>query len=206
MNRASLKAVPANRFERRRARTRDEILRAATRILASKGLHETKIADIAAAADVGVGTFYLHFDTKEALFDAVVEDTVARLKAVIDAARVSSPDPVERVHRSNSAFCRFAADNREVFKAVFGHAAAFNDVIRRAQALFAADIEDTIRDGITRGVFVAVAPAVAAQAVVGMATQMLSWWTEQDSVPIERVEETIIRLTLRGLVATPAGQ
>jgi AcrR family transcriptional regulator len=204
MNRASLKAIPGNRFARRRARTRDELLRAATRVLASKGLHDTKIADIAAAADVGVGTFYLHFATKDALFDAVVDDTVRRLKQAIDAARATSEDPIERTRASNVAFCRFAADNREVFKAVFGHAAAFNDVIRRAQTLFATDIEETIRDGVARGVFIAVAPAVAAQAVIGMATQILSWWTEQDSVPIERVEETVSRLALRGLVATPA--
>ena len=73
---ASLKALPTNRFERRRERTRHDLLAAAIKVLAAKGLHDTKIADIAAAADVGVGTFYLHFPTKDALFDAVVDDTV----------------------------------------------------------------------------------------------------------------------------------
>src|SRR5881397_4076583 len=71
----------SNRFERRRERTRQELLAAATRVLAEKGLDRTKVTDIAAAADVGVGTFYLHFPDKEALFDAVVEETVRRLKA-----------------------------------------------------------------------------------------------------------------------------
>ena len=64
-----------NRFERRRERTRRDLLASATRVLAKKGLHDTKVADIAAAADIGVGTFYLHFPTKDALFDAVVEET-----------------------------------------------------------------------------------------------------------------------------------
>ena len=48
---------------------------------------EAKIADIAAAADIGVGTVYLHFETKESLIEAVVEDTVTRLKETIDRAR-----------------------------------------------------------------------------------------------------------------------
>src|ERR671935_1267480 len=111
MKQSSSSAVAANRFERRRERTRQELLAAAARVLAEKGLHDTKVADIAAAADVGVGTFYLHFATKEVLFDAVVEDTVARLKATIDAARASARDPVEKMRAANAAFFCFGRDN-----------------------------------------------------------------------------------------------
>jgi AcrR family transcriptional regulator len=192
-----------NRFERRRERTRQELLSAATRVLAEKGLHDTKIADIAAAADLGVGTFYLHFADKEALFDAVVEDTVARLKATVDAARARARDARDQIRAANIAFFRFADENREVFKIVFGHAAAYNDLIHRAQALFIADIEETVRGGIASGAFAPLPPAVVAQAVVGMATQVISWWTEHESVPIETLIETTTTLALRGI--TPDG-
>jgi AcrR family transcriptional regulator len=200
MNSGSLK-VADNRFERKKARTRDDLLAAATRVLAEKGLHGAKIADIAAAADVGVGTFYLHFATKDALYDALVEDAASRLKATVDEARESVDDPIEKTRVATVALCRFAQENREVFKIVFGHAAAYNDVIRRAQALFAADIEETIREGVTSGAFAPVPPPIAAQAVVGMATQVLSWWTEQESLSIDTLEETMIGLALRGLGA-----
>jgi len=201
MNRPSLRVATTNRFERRRERTRRDLLAAAVRVLAKKGLHDTKVADIAAAADIGVGTFYLHFPTKDALFDAVVEDTVVRLKATIDEARAAAPDAVARIRAANAAFCRFAEENREVFRIVFGHAAAYNDVIRRAQALFAADIEETIREGVASRAFTPVPPAIAAQAVVGMATQVLSWWTEQESLSMDTLEATMIGLALRGLGA-----
>jgi AcrR family transcriptional regulator len=197
-------ALGGNRFERRKQRTRDELFAAATRVLAEKGLHATKIADIAAAADVGVGTFYLHFDTKESLYDALVEDAVTRLKAAVDAARAGADDPVEESRLAIRAFCRFARDNREVFKLVFGPTASRHDVVRRAQALFAHDIEQTIRDGIARGVFGKVAPDIAAQALVGMSTQLLAWWTEHEATPVEQLEETIVTLTLRGL--SPGGR
>ena len=199
VNTKSLKVV-ANRFERRKERTRQELLGAAVRVLAHRGFHETKIADIAAEADVGVGTFYLHFDTKDALFDALVDDTVRRLKAAIDEARDRTPDPIERVRVANVAFCRFAQANREVFRIVFGHAAAYHDVIRRAQDLFAADVEENIRDGVAAGAFAAVPTDVAAQAVVGMATQILSWWTEHESIPIETLETTMSTIALHGLL------
>jgi AcrR family transcriptional regulator len=199
---SSAKVLPAaNRFERRRERTRHELLAAAERVLAEKGLHETKISDIAAAADVGVGTFYLHFPTKDALFDAVVEDTMRRFKATIDAARESVDDPIGKMRAANAAFCRFACDNREVFRIVFGHAAAYNEVIRRAQALFAADVEESYREGVAKGVFAALPPALVAQAVIGMATQVLSWWTEHESVSIESLHETMFTLSIEGIRA-----
>jgi len=206
MNSASQPAVAGNRFERRRERTRQDLLTAATRVLAAKGLHRTKIADIAAAADVGVGTFYLHFPDKETLFDAVVEDTVHRLKTTVDAARSKARTPVDKVRASNVAFLRFARDNREVFKIVFGHGAAYEDLIRRAQALFIADIEETIQEGIAAGVFAPLSPAIVAQAVIGMATQVIAWWTEHESVPIETLIDTTTTLALRGITPdTPKG-
>ena len=194
--------MPANRFERRRARTRADLLTAATRVLAEQGLHHTTIADIAAAADVGVGTFYLHFSTKETLFRAVVEDTVARLKAAVDGARASAPDPVARMRAANAAFCRFAGENREVFRIVFGRGAAYDDVVHHAQALFAADVEETVRDGIASGAFAPLPPPVVAQAIIGMATQVLSWWTEHPAATLETLDDTMTTLALRGL--TPA--
>src|SRR2546427_2081198 len=194
----------SNRFERRRERTRLELLAAATRVLAEKGLDRTKVTDIAAAADVGVGTFYLHFPDKETLFDAVVEETVRRLKATVDAARAKERGPLDQMLASNAAFFRFALENREVFKIVFGHAAAYNDLIRRAQALFIADLERTVREGIASGAFVPLPPAVVAQAVVDMATQVISWWTEHESVPIETLIETTSTLALGGIVPAPA--
>jgi AcrR family transcriptional regulator len=201
MNPSSARALRPTRFARRRERTRRELLAAATEVLARKGLRDTKIADVAAAADVGVGTVYLHFDTKEALVDAVIEAAVGRMKAAIDAARDAAPDPLAKVRAANAAFCRFARENREVFRIVFGHAAAHHDVIRRAQDLFAADAAATIRAGIAEGTFAPVPVEPAAQAVVGMATQLLSWWTAHEAVPIEVLEETMTKLALEGLLA-----
>jgi len=195
-----------NRFARRRERTRTELLAAATRVLAEKGLDQTKVSDIAAAADVGVGTFYLHFADKEALFDAVVDDTVRRLKATVDDARARAREPRAKIVATNRAFFRFAHDNREVFKIVFGHAAAYNDLIRRAQSLFIADIEKEVRQGIAAGAFAQLPPALVAQAVVGMATQVISWWTENDSVPIETLIETTTTLALHGITPGAAAK
>jgi AcrR family transcriptional regulator len=204
MKAASLAELPqANRFARRRERTRQELLTAATTVLARQGIRATKIADIAAEADVGVGTFYLHFETKEALVDAVVQDVILRFKAAVDAARDAATDPLARIRNSTAAACGFARDHRELFKIVFGADGAHHELVRRAQALFAVDIEDNLRAGIEAGVLAPMHTALAAQALVGMITQLLAWWSEHEAVPIEWLEDTINHLSLHGTLRQP---
>jgi AcrR family transcriptional regulator len=61
---------------------REDLLEAARRVFAEKGLPNATISDVTEAAGVAKGTFYLHFDSKEALLGALkqrfVDDLVAR--------------------------------------------------------------------------------------------------------------------------------
>src|SRR5262245_31908791 len=62
-----------------RAEVRDVILDAAERLLGRFGYRKTTMDDLAAEADIGKGTTYLHFPSKEAVFLATVDRIVARL-------------------------------------------------------------------------------------------------------------------------------
>jgi len=81
--------------------------------------------------------------------------------------------------------------------------AAARDAVDRALderlAAGLADIERTLTQGVAQGVFRVTSPALAAQALVGMSTQLLAWWAEQDTASIDEVEATITNLTLRGV-------
>jgi AcrR family transcriptional regulator len=57
----------ASRRERERAERRDDILRAAREVFFQGGFHTVTVDDIAVAAEVGKGTVYLYFDTKETI-------------------------------------------------------------------------------------------------------------------------------------------
>src|SRR5579863_1905039 len=52
---------------------RTDILAAAKRVFARKGYHSTTIADIAKAAKLSYGSIYWYFDSKDALFHALME-------------------------------------------------------------------------------------------------------------------------------------
>ncbi|MFN8642025.1 MAG: TetR/AcrR family transcriptional regulator [Candidatus Binatia bacterium] len=186
---------------RRREQTALALLDAARRVLAAKGYHGTKIVDIARAASVGVGTFYLYYPTKEALFLELVEDTVGRLKAEMDAVRERIADPLEQSRIRTLTFFRFAQENRELFRIVFGHGASFHDVVRRCQEGFIRDLHESILTGIGHGDLRQGDAMIWAQAMIGMSLQVVSWWIEQENVPIEQVATSLSDLALQGMAA-----
>ena len=67
-------AATLSRGARRKSETRRRLLAAARGVFAREGLEAATIAQITQAADVGFGTFYLHFATKEDAFRAVVTE------------------------------------------------------------------------------------------------------------------------------------
>jgi AcrR family transcriptional regulator len=86
---------PPNRLDRRKARTRAALIAAAQRLLAEQGRVEVSIQEITEAADVGFGSFYNHFTSKEELFDAATAGTLEEHGALLDSILGELQDPAE---------------------------------------------------------------------------------------------------------------
>src|SRR6202171_2778450 len=78
---------------------RESILRAATRVFARNGYFNSKVADIARAAEVADGTVYLYFKSKEeilhSIFDQNMAEAIAAGRVLIEKLR----DPSEKLRR-----------------------------------------------------------------------------------------------------------
>ncbi len=83
-----------SRLERRKQRTRSALIRAAQGFIA-EGKVNVPVLEITQAADVGMGSFYNHFDSKEQLFEAAVADVLDAHGAVLDRLTASIEDPAE---------------------------------------------------------------------------------------------------------------
>lgn len=83
-----------NRLQRRKQRTRSALVKAAQRLIA-EGKTNVPVLEITQAADVGMGSFYNHFDSKEQLFEAAVAEVLDAHGALLDALTAAIEDPAE---------------------------------------------------------------------------------------------------------------
>ncbi|MFE5286035.1 TetR/AcrR family transcriptional regulator [Nocardia sp. NPDC056611] len=86
--------VARNRVDRRRERTRNALLGAARKFL-SEGRTAVSIQEITDAADVGFGSFYNHFESKEQLFDEAVRSALQVYSEMRDGIVSLYDDPAE---------------------------------------------------------------------------------------------------------------
>ncbi len=93
----SSQEIPTTRQERRKERTRTSLLDATRALMGRRGLDAITIADIAAEADVGVGTFYNHFATKEEIVQRAADREFGRADLIVGDAVVGEQDPAVRL-------------------------------------------------------------------------------------------------------------
>lgn len=82
------------RLDRRKQQTRASLLAAARQFLA-EGRGNVSIQQITDAADVGFGSFYNHFQSKEELFEAAVADVLLQYSLLLDSIVAGYDDPAE---------------------------------------------------------------------------------------------------------------
>lgn len=111
-------SVPT-RLDRRKARTRAALIRAAQTLLA-EGRPNAPILEITQLADIGLGSFYNHFETREDLFEAAVMDALDAHGAVLDRLTEDLPDPAQAFATSFRITGRLHRLEPELSKVVIG--------------------------------------------------------------------------------------
>ena len=160
------------RWQRRKDERPAELLAAALEVFVEKGFAATKLADVARRAGVTKGTVYLYFDSKEALFKAVVRETIVPVIAQGEAlARAFTGSARELVERLVREYWRLVGETAlaGIPKLMMAEAATFpeltrfyyDEVVTRGHRLMAGVIERGIKNGEFRPVDVMVAAKLA---------------------------------------------
>jgi AcrR family transcriptional regulator len=174
--------------ERARAATRARLRAGARKLFAERGLHAVTSHDIAAAAGVAAGTFYLHFRDKHELFRELVFEALAELERRIEVSvhpLLGQPEPAARARAE--VLLGFAEDHGELVRMAFGRGSEAASV--------GADALDHMVERLE-----ADHGAARAQALVGMWARIVTWWAESPGrAPRETVLQTMIDLQLSGV-------
>lgn len=83
------------RGARRKKETRNRLLKGAMALMAERGKDNVSIKEITDAADVGFGSFYNHFKSKEEVFDTLIDEVFNEFGQAIEAVNETNNDPAE---------------------------------------------------------------------------------------------------------------
>jgi AcrR family transcriptional regulator len=99
-------------------RTLRKILDAARTEFGERGFADSSIVGITQRAGVALGTFYTYFDSKEALFQALVRDMSAQVRDAVGPVLGSAADALDGERRALEAFLRFAREHRDIYRII----------------------------------------------------------------------------------------
>lgn len=85
-----------SRSERRKQRTRRALMNAAQVLVREQGYDNITIQDITDAADVGLGTFYNYFESKNELFEGILQELNDQFLSELDEIQAGIKDPAFR--------------------------------------------------------------------------------------------------------------
>ncbi len=190
-----------SRLARRKARTRAALIRAA-QVLIAEGKTAVPILEITQAADVGMGSFYNHFETKEQLYQAAVEDALDTHGALLDELTTDLDDPAQVFAQSFRLTGRLHRRHPELSKVLLHHglelATSESGLAPRARR----DIEAAVRAGRFTVQDTELAMVTVAGTALGLGHLLHSRPERDDAATTDQVTEDLLRML--GLTAAEA--
>src|SRR6266704_2626349 len=199
------------RWRRRKDARPEEIVAAALDVFVERGFAATKLADVARRAGVTKGTIYLYFENKEALFKAVVRQTIvpviAQGEALARSFTGSARDLLEQLVRE---YWRLVGETAlaGIPKLMMAEAATFpeltrfyyDEVVARGHRLMAGVIERGIKNGEFRPVDVMVAAKLAMSPLIHAVVARRAFAScMPEAFDVQKYLDTHIDLYLHGI-------
>jgi AcrR family transcriptional regulator len=185
--------VPMSRLERRKQRTRSSLIRAAQTFIAA-GQTNVAILEITQAADVGMGSFYNHFQSKDELFEAAVTDVLDSHGALLAELTVAIEDPAETFACSFRLTGRLFRRRPQESQIMLSNAAT----LLFAERGLAPRARQDIVDGVAAGRFHVDDPdravAVAGGALLGLGVLLREHPERNDAEEADVVTKDVLRL------------
>ncbi|HEX9683065.1 MAG TPA: TetR/AcrR family transcriptional regulator [Acidimicrobiales bacterium] len=190
-----------------KAARRVQILDAAKSVFATSGFHDTTVADVAGAAGLSYGSIYWYFDSKDALFHAVLETEAARLaEAVVEALDLEPTveDPLRPFTEAVRVTLDHFEDDPDSARLLFRDAVAlggeFEAHVGRIYERFIRRTEDTLAQAAEAGGVRSVSLRLAAVSVSSLVMQLVSRrLVTDDGMTTDEAAAGLVDLCVNGL-------
>jgi AcrR family transcriptional regulator len=179
-------------------KSREALLHAARAVFERQGFLHTRIADICAEAGMSHGSFYTYFDSKEEVFQKVI-DSVELDLLTLDPSPPDA-DPVERIRAANRHFLETYRDNAGILRVIEQVVTFDEDALetrRRRDLAFAAALEKRTRQYQEAGLIdERIDPRIASQALGGMVFNFANYLYAQGRPAEHELDAVVEQLTL----------
>jgi AcrR family transcriptional regulator len=179
-------------------RSRRRSLDAAEKVFADLGFHAASIVKITEAAGVAQGTFYIYFESKQAIFEEVLLDLNHRVRqAMAEGAR----DATNRAAAERGGFLgffRFTAEHPALYRVIRQAEFVAPALLERHYATIAAGYVDGLRHAMAAGEIAPADPEVVAWALMAVGEMIgMRWvlWPHATEIPPAVFDETMAFVT-----------
>jgi AcrR family transcriptional regulator len=192
--------------ESREAR-RAQILDTALQVFSEKGYHGASVSDLVAAAGVARGTFYLYFDSKDAVFRELLDDLLTHLRSNVVGidVRAGAASLEEQLLSTVARILRTVESNRALTRIIFREAVALDAVVEARMRAFNdslhAFVASALQVGAALGLTLPADEEVVAACVIGTLRGVVQRYVVEGDGPVDvdRVARTVVGYALRGV-------
>ena len=110
--------IESGRRERKRSETRERLFRCAMRLFAERGFFDTTVEDITRAADVGKGTFFNYFPSKDHVIGVFAEIQLSKANAAFAEASAGAESIRDVLHRFFNGAAEEPSRSRELARSL----------------------------------------------------------------------------------------
>lgn len=178
--------------------TRRRVLDAAEQVFAALGYHDASVVKIAETAGVAVGTFYLYFDSKKAVFDELVRDLNQRVRHAMKDASSQGTTRLDAELLGFDAYFRFTSEHPALYRIIRQAEFVSPEMLHHHYERLSTGYVEALRGAVEAGEVGPLDPEVAAWGLMGLGELIgMKWilWGDGEPLP-ERV-----RVELRRLIA-----
>jgi AcrR family transcriptional regulator len=185
-------------------KTMRKILDAALAEFGEKGFSDSSIVSITSRAKVALGTFYTYFDSKEALFAALVQDMSRRVRDHVAPAIAGTQDMLNAERQALASYLDFVVHNKQVYRIIDEAEFVDPEGFRTHYESSAARIAARLQAGVDAGQLRPCDPLdneVRAWALMGMNVFLglrFGVWGEEDGERVAAVASDMLDKGLRG--------
>src|SRR4051794_9437056 len=192
----------APRTERGR-KTLRAILDAAAVEFGERGFHEASISGITRRAGVALGSFYTYFDSKDAVFRALVRDMSDQVRDQVAPAIRAAPDQIAAERAGLREFIAFVRGHKEIYRIIDESEFVDPESFRLHYATTADRIAARLKAGAARGEIRADVSDVHAWAIMGMNVFLgLRYGVWDDDFSPDQVADIVADMLARGIGTT----